>query len=98
MTTHKITNYEFGDAIGCDFTMASRVRRGERLPSRDLLANIVKAYNLDANDALDACVSGEEFAKYLDEMIFNPLKVDDADDPADPNGLADDVTDESATD
>jgi len=69
----RVTNDEFGAAVGCDFTMASRLRNGARLPSRELLERIVKAYNLDANEALDASSQGgHAFAAYLRRTVFEP--------------------------
>lgn len=73
MTGTHITNEEFGANVGCDFTMASRLRNGKRLPSRELLESIVRVYHLDANDALAATRDGKEaFANYLDRTVFNP--------------------------
>lgn len=69
----RVTNEEFGRNVGCDFTMASRLRNGKRLPSRDLLSRIVEAYGLDATEALEATSAGKEaFAAYLDRVVFNP--------------------------
>ncbi len=97
MVIHRVTNPEFGDTVGCDYTTASRLRSGERLPSRSLLSSIVKAYNLDANEALDAAdKGGEEFAKYLDEMVFNPPDTDNPDDIAD--ALIEDVIEDASVD
>jgi transcriptional regulator with XRE-family HTH domain len=73
MTGTHITNEEFGANVGCDFTMASRLRNGKRLPSRELLESIVSFYHLDANEALAATRGGKEaFAAYLDRTVFNP--------------------------
>lgn len=73
MTSAHITNEEFGAKVGCDFTMASRLRNGKRLPSRELLESIVNVYHLDANEALAATRAGREaFATYLDRTVFNP--------------------------
>ncbi len=69
----RLTNEDFGAAVGCDFTMASRLRNGARLPSRELLGRIVKAYHLDANEALEACgQGGPAFAAYLNRKVFEP--------------------------
>lgn len=73
MTGTHITNEEFGANVGCDFTMASRLRNGKRLPSRELLESIVSFYHLDANEALAATREGmDAFADYLDRTVFNP--------------------------
>lgn len=72
MTNTRVTNYEFGEKVGCDFTMASRLRNGQRLPSRDLLQRIVTAYELDPKDALTAASEGPEvFSAYLREKVFD---------------------------
>lgn len=69
----RVTNEEFGNRVGCDFTMASRLKNGRRLPSRDLLSRIVEAYGLDATEALAASSAGKEaFAAFLDRHVFNP--------------------------
>lgn len=72
MTVTRVTNEEFGERVGCDYTMASRLRGGKRLPSRELLERIVAAYGLDANEALTATATGPlAFARYLGEHVFN---------------------------
>ena len=69
--TARITNDEFGAKVGCDFTMASRLRNGKRLPSRELLENIVAAYHLDANEALAATRAGADaFKEFLRVRVF----------------------------
>jgi transcriptional regulator with XRE-family HTH domain len=73
MTATRVTNEEFGERVGCDYTMASRLRGGKRLPSRELLERIVAAYQLDGGEALAATAGGPEvFARYLSERVFNP--------------------------
>lgn len=73
MTVSRVTNDEFGDKVGCDYTMASRLRGGKRLPSRELLERIVTAYQLDGNEALRATAEGgEAFAAFLNDHVFNP--------------------------
>lgn len=77
MITTRVTNEEFGSKVGCDFTMASRLRNGQRLPSRELLERIVTAYGLDANEALRASAGGHaSFAAYLKVEIFEPETAD----------------------
>lgn len=71
MTVRRVTNEEFGALVGCDFTMASRLRNGQRLPSRELLERIVLAYGLDGNEALAATRAGADaFKDYLSAKIF----------------------------
>lgn len=82
MTGHRVTNEEFGARVGCDFTMASRLRNGQRLPSRERLERIVEAYGLDANEALAATRAGAEaFKDYLSAKIFS-VEQDTTDDLA----------------
>src|SRR5688500_9702187 len=70
----RVTNEQFGEAVGCDYTMASRLRNGQRLPSRELLERIVNAYGLDGNEALRATAGGgESFARFLADHVFNPM-------------------------
>lgn len=74
MTVTRVTNEEFGERVGCDYTMASRLRGGKRLPSRELLERIVSAYGLDGGEALRATAQGPEvFAQYLSDHVFNPM-------------------------
>lgn len=46
------TNEEFARRVGITMTGASRIRSGARIPSRDTLASIVHAFNLDVEDRL----------------------------------------------
>lgn len=78
MGNGRVTNNEFGDRVGCDFTMASRLRNGERLPSRELLERIVAAYGLDGNEALAATRAGRSaFKEFLRIKVFEPPKLAD---------------------
>jgi len=74
MTVTRVTNEEFGERVGCDYTMASRLRGGKRLPSRELLERIVSAYQLDGGEALAATAGGPEvFSRYLVDHVFSPV-------------------------
>lgn len=68
----RVTNEEFGERVRCDFTMASRLRTGDRLPSRDLLRRIVAAYDLDGDEALRESETPERFSAYLRKHVFEP--------------------------
>lgn len=72
----RVTNEEFGAKVGCDFTTASKLRNGTRLPSRELLERIIRAYDLDANDAIQATRS-DTFGDYLKTMIFKSDESDE---------------------
>lgn len=41
-----VTNSEFARRVGCHFTMASKLRNGERLPSGQMLAKIIREFGL----------------------------------------------------
>jgi hypothetical protein len=69
--TMNMTNEKFGELVGCDYTMASRLRSGDRLPSRALLERIVKTFELDGTEALRATArGGRAFADFLDQKVF----------------------------
>jgi len=82
MSRH-ITNEEFGLKIGCDATMASRLRNGQRLPSRERLEQIVRVYGSDdpsfGSRALLASSKGpDHFAEFLRVEIFDKEDRDNA--------------------
>lgn len=69
----RLTNEAFAEAVGCDFTHASKIRNGSRLPSLPLLIKIRRVYALDGNDVLDAYAAGPiTFAEYLNSKVFEP--------------------------
>lgn len=66
-----MTNYEFGEKVGCDYTMASRLRNGHRLPSTGLLIRIRDAFELPSDEILAAYNKGSaEFGQFLQQRIF----------------------------
>ena len=66
-----VSKNEFAKAVGCHYTLSSRLRNGHRRPSVDMLNRIRKAYHLDADDILKAYEAGpKEFSKFLRENIF----------------------------
>ena len=66
-----ITNRDFGKRVGCNYTMASKMRRGVRLPSGALLTRIVLAFELDGNEAVVAYSGGPAtFGEYLEREVF----------------------------
>lgn len=69
----RMTNEEFGEKVGCHYSMASRLRNGERLPSRDLLRRIISAFGLNRAEAYEAYDQGREaFSRYLRDTVFEP--------------------------
>ncbi len=55
--------------VGCDFTTASRLRNGTRLPSREMLERIIEAYDLDPREALEA-TANRTFGSFLKRYVF----------------------------
>ncbi|AZS06672.1 hypothetical protein HOU95_gp032 [Streptomyces phage Hiyaa] len=67
-----VTLEAFADRVGCHFTTASRLRSGDRMPSKELLGRIVEAYGLDKESAFDVFTQGDptQFGRYLREEVF----------------------------
>jgi len=75
-----MTNEEFGERVGCHYSMASRLRNGERLPSRDLLRRIISAFELNRAEAYEAYDQGkEEFSRYLRATVLEPSEPESSD-------------------
>lgn len=51
------SNADFGTRVGCDPTMASRLRNGQRMPSAHLLGRIIDAYDDGSGQFRDALLS-----------------------------------------
>lgn len=65
----------FASRVGCHFTTVSRLKSGDRLPGRELLGRIIKAYSLDKEDALMAYIAGgATFSDFLRTNVFEPPK------------------------
>ncbi len=76
----RMTNEEFGDRAGCHFSMASRLRNGERLPSRELLKRIIAAFALNRAETYEAYDQGTAaFSAYLRAHVFEPTEEDSGD-------------------
>jgi transcriptional regulator with XRE-family HTH domain len=83
MTKTRLTNEAFAEAVGCDFTHASKIRNGSRLPSLQLLIKIREVYALDGNEVLDAYAAGSgPFAEYLNSKVFEPSEAAPSDSPS----------------
>lgn len=67
-----VTLEAFADRVGCHFTTASRLRSGDRMPSRELLGRIVEAYDLDKRETLDLYTAGDSiaFGEFLCDRVF----------------------------
>lgn len=68
----RITNSEFADKTGCSPSLASRIRAGERIPSRVLWDRIVEAFGLDEEQAFRVYVTGSDksITRYLLTHVF----------------------------
>lgn len=55
MTNIRVTNQSVADALGIDPSYVSLIRRGLRVPSRDIVVALVEAYeDLDSAELLNA--------------------------------------------
>lgn len=73
----RMTNEEFGEKVGCHYSMASRLRNGERLPSRELLKRIIVAFDLNRAEAYEAYDQGKiAFSSYLRARVLEPTGED----------------------
>lgn len=71
VATPTMTNERFAELVGCHFTMASRLRNGNRLPSLSLMQSIHEAFNLPYDDLMSAYKLGAAaFGQYLRLMVF----------------------------
>lgn len=77
MTLHtSTTNAEFAAATNLHFTMASRLRNGERTPSFGTVVTVMHAYKLSCENVVEwvkAIADGpEESGRWLRDNIFGP--------------------------
>lgn len=69
--TMNLTNPAFGAIVGIDTSYASYLRNGRRIPSAALLIHIIKQFDLNPTEAMDAFVAGREcFGEYLRDTVF----------------------------
>lgn len=54
----RVSNNEFARRVGCHYTMASRLRSGQRLPSAALLTRISREFGIPSEDLLKAREQG----------------------------------------
>lgn len=77
-----VSNHQFAAKVSCNYTMASRLRSGQRLPSAGMLGKICDAYSLDKGVALTMWQGGaEQFSSWLRKEVFDrdePLEEDAA--------------------
>jgi transcriptional regulator with XRE-family HTH domain len=66
-----VSNHQFAAKVGCNYTMASRLRNGKRTPSAAMLVRICEAFDLDKGEALTAFSGGREaMAQWLRDEVF----------------------------
>jgi len=58
----KVTNQSVGDRLGIDQSYVSLIRRGIRVPSRDVVVALVEAYNPDQAQLMAAYTSRDPVA------------------------------------
>lgn len=69
----RLTNQEFADRTGCDFTTASKIRNGYRRPGIDLFVKTVQEFDLDPREAVLAFARGREaFKEFINRTVFDP--------------------------
>ena len=79
-----VTNHAFANKVGCNYTMASRMRSGKRRPSAEMLSRICTAYGLDEGEALRTWAQGADtFSAWLRDKVF-----DQPDEPEDKTNAA----------
>lgn len=67
----RLTNEQFAEDTGCDFTTASKIRNGSRLPSLSLFVRMVNHYGLDANEGVKAYLRGRKaFTQWMNDRVF----------------------------
>ena len=67
-----LSNEQFGNRVGVTFTMASKLRRGKRLPSVNTLLRIRDEFDISADALLDAYAEGAEaFSGLLEREVFD---------------------------
>lgn len=71
-----VSNREFADMVGCDYTTASRIRNGKRKVSLKLFNKIITVFKLDCDEALSA-FEKDQFGPFLQENVFNVETVSD---------------------
>ncbi len=57
-----VTNFEFADRVGIHYTMASRLRNGERRPGLATVIRTMRAFEL----------TGDEVTEWLDAISAGP--------------------------
>lgn len=69
MTATTITNADFAEAVGIHFTMASRLRNGERKPGLTTVINTMKAYALTDDQVFEWLIAIDQGAAASGEWL-----------------------------
>lgn len=70
-----VTNAEFARLTGCNYTMASKIRNGTRMPSGALFSRIVRVFDLNGDEAVEAYAGGRAvFSEYIQNHVFCPVE------------------------
>lgn len=73
-----MTNEQFAQKVGCDYTTASRLRNGQRLTSVSVLVKIADEWDLDLEELVRVHDSGKEnFGEFLRLHVFSQEVEDD---------------------
>jgi transcriptional regulator with XRE-family HTH domain len=62
MTNDRVTNQSVADRLGIDQSYVSLIRRGIRVPSRDVVVALVEAYEVDQGQLMAAYTSRDPVA------------------------------------
>lgn len=78
MGTKKMTSRRLGELIGRSESYASLLRRGKRMPSTQVVLALVRVFDLDRADVLDALAEGpESFGRLVDRVAVTETPVHD---------------------
>lgn len=70
-----VTLGAFASRVGCHFSTVSRLKSGDRLPGRELLGRIIRGYQLNPEEALEAYIEGgHAFREFLLTNVFEQSK------------------------
>jgi transcriptional regulator with XRE-family HTH domain len=79
MITKAVNNPDFAKRVGIHFTMASRLRNGERMPSTAVLSRIVSAFELTGEDLeafMRAARDRRTLGMWIDANLFEQARED----------------------
>lgn len=77
--SEKVTNQSVGDALGIDQSYVSLIRRGLRVPSRDVVVTLARVYEVNQAELMTAYTSEDphDFAACFNRVVgFPALEVE----------------------